>query len=92
MNHKGLTSTAKVISFKIEKPSKECAKALNITEDDDVYKLVRLRYIDQNPIVLVTSYLPANLFPDLMKIDFTSHHLYDVMRSYGKPAISIKEN
>lgn len=90
MNQKGLTSTTKVISFKTEKPSKECALALNIKESDLVYKLVRLRYIDQNPIVLVTSYLSVRLFPDLMEVDFTTSHLYDVLREHDKPAVNVK--
>ena len=59
MNKKGLTTSTKVISLKIEKVSKEVSNALGISLSENVCKLIRLRYIDSKPNVIVTTYIPS---------------------------------
>ena len=62
VKEKGLTPSTKVLTFKKEKAEEEVCQKLNLSETEKVYKLVRLRYIDDQPNVLVTTYVPCRLF------------------------------
>lgn len=76
--------------FKKEKASAEVAKALDLTENAPVYKLTRLRSADGNPIVLVTTYLPASNLSDFEKIDFTQQSLYQELEKRSLPIVHVK--
>ena len=90
MNKKGLTTSTKVISLKIEKVSKEVSNALGISLSENVCKLIRLRYIDSKPNVIVTTYIPYNIFPDIENVDFINYRLYDYFSDKGNPVTRIK--
>lgn len=90
MNKKGLTTSTKVISLKIEKVSKEVSNALGISLSENVCKLIRLRYIDSKPNVIVTTYIPYNRFPDIENVDFINYRLYDYFSDKGNPVTRIK--
>lgn len=90
MAKKGVRPETKVISFSEIKPNEEVRTALNLDEDDTVYCLVRLRFADDNPVVIVTTYLPAKYLPNLMDYDFGKVSLYAVLEEarYGVKSIS----
>lgn len=90
MNKKGLTTSTKVISLKIEKVSKEVSNTLGISLSENVCKLIRLRYIDSKPNVIVTTYIPYNRFPDIENVDFINYRLYDYFSDKGNPVTRIK--
>ncbi|MBN1468880.1 MAG: GntR family transcriptional regulator [Fusobacteriaceae bacterium] len=54
----------KVITFEVIKAEK-LGKKLNINEEELVYHVVRLRYANEEPLMLEKSYLPVKLFPEL---------------------------
>lgn len=86
---KGLEPRTKVISFKLEEANSEVAEKLNLKEGESVYKIVRLRYAGNDPVVFVITYLKANLLPDVLKHDFTKESLYNVLSQYDLPIITI---
>lgn len=90
MNRKGLTPVTHVLAFKITKANNEIASQLNLNENDDVYKLVRLRYVGNKPVVLATAYLPYALLPNLLDIDFTTKRLYAVLEKMQFPILKIR--
>ena len=90
MSRKGRVSKTKVITLKIEKANEEVAKQLQLKQEQEVYKLVRLRYVDEQPNVLVTTYIPSHLFPNMLSNDFTSHRLYDIFAQSGFTIQSIR--
>ena len=81
----GFHSKTTVLSFKKEKPNIEVSTQLHLNPSDMVYKLVRLRYIDQQPNVIVTTYVPWSLYPDLEKEDMTTKSLYDYFEECKNP-------
>lgn len=83
MLQKGLTPSTKVISFKEVIPNEEVKAALSLEEDEKVYRLVRLRFGDDDPVVIVTTYLPATILPDLMEYDFEEVSLYALLEKMG---------
>lgn len=81
MEENGLQAKTKVLFFDLVNPPLEVQEALDLTEEDQVYKLIRLRFANDSPIVLVTTYLPASPLPNLKNIDFNKNSLYDELDS-----------
>lgn len=76
MSTKGLKTKTKVLYFQKVVPNSEVQTEFNISTSDSVFKLIRLRYVDNHPIVKVTTYVPVSLVPDLEKINFSTASLY----------------
>lgn len=84
---KGCSSKTQVISFQKETATAEIKEILN---SETVYKLVRLRYIDDLPNVYVTTYISSHIFPDLEKYDFAHTSFYDICALYGHKVTTVK--
>lgn len=52
------------------------AAYLSLEINDPVIQIDRLRYVNHEPIVLVTTYLPYHLCPELLDVDLTDQSLY----------------
>ena len=83
IDENGMKATTKVIFFGQVESNQEVASALNIDENTEIYKLVRLRYADNEPVVLVTTYLPYNDFEELENINFNQVSLYQELDQLG---------
>ncbi|WP_297815072.1 GntR family transcriptional regulator [uncultured Lactobacillus sp.] len=81
MEQNGLQAKTKVLFFDLVTPPLEVRQAFDLDEEEKVYKLIRLRFADDDPLVLVTTYLPASPLPNLKKVDFTQRSLYDELDS-----------
>jgi GntR family transcriptional regulator len=80
MNMKGLTYSTKVLSVDTM-ASSSTLRAVFGTEYDQFYRVERLRYVEGKPVVLVTTYLPVALFPDLEKENLEVNSLYNIIQS-----------
>lgn len=89
MSRKGIKPKTKVITFKKIAASEEVAENLSLSVGDGVYKLIRLRYAEGKPTVLVTTYIPCHLFPKLAKVDFTQTLLYQTFSEFNYPIRSV---
>ncbi len=78
MRRRGLVPSAKVLSLKRTAADAEIAQALRMNAGDEVFALRRLRYVNNEPVALVTSFLPVALFPDLDQRDLGKSSLYAV--------------
>jgi len=76
MRRRGLKPSAKLLGLKRIVAEPDIAQALHIEPGAEVFALRRLRYLDQQPVALVTSYLPVALFPDLAEQDLEKSSLY----------------
>lgn len=52
---------------------------LRLAPDDTLVQLRRLRYADQDPILIQDTYLSYNKYKDLLTIDFSRNSLYDTL-------------
>ena len=71
-----------LIDRRIMKPNNKVVGYLNLKEGEDVVFIKRLRYINQEPLIIVDSYLPYNDYSKLLEIppaDF-SKDLYSLMK------------
>lgn len=71
-----------MISFDICEAAKEEATALSLHLGTKLYRLYRVRYIDDEPLFLEVSYLPVTRLQGLMEYDFGKLSLYNILKSY----------
>lgn len=86
----GRLPKTKVLVFKRERANAEVEKHLELTRDQDVFKLVRLRYADNLPNVFVEGYIPCTLYPGLDSFDFNESSLYAAMDTCGNPVMTAR--
>lgn len=87
----GYRIETRVLSLETISPPEKIAKALEISPGGVVVHLHRLRFIAQEPILIVSSYLPQHLVPGIEQNDFTHQSLYQVLRSnYGLKIDKVK--
>ena len=79
---------SRLISMETLKPDAEVAVKLGISKDKKIYKLSRLRLINQMVVAVEFSHLPFDRFPGLGKFDWNSESLYAALRNYYKIRLS----
>jgi GntR family transcriptional regulator len=84
MKEKGLTPSTKVLQLKLAKASEIVAENLQLDEGNDVIFLERLRSANDEPIVLVDTYLPNSLVQNILSKNLENESLYKIIeRDYG---------
>lgn len=82
MSAKGIYPKTNLLYFNKEKATAEVSKNLQLAENAPVFKLVRLRYANGQPIVLVTTYVPKQRIPELINYNFAQDSLYSILEKY----------
>lgn len=83
LEQQGLHSSAKVISVTEEPAGYILSKVMKINRSNKVWKLVRLRMAEEEPIALEITYVKRDLIPDFQEIDFEVYSLYDMFIKNG---------
>ena len=78
MRRRGLVPSARVLNMQIADPEIEVAQALKLAPGEKIYKLQRLRFVNAEPVAVVTSHLPARLFAGIDKHDLEKQSLYHI--------------
>lgn len=79
MVERGLKPITKVLHQRTVPCSEKIAQFLNIAPGTQVIDIRRLRFINDQPIQLVTSYIPFDLCPPLATLDLTNRSLYEFL-------------
>jgi GntR family transcriptional regulator len=80
----GRKPTSRVIALEIVPANPQVAEHLRLETKTPVISLVRLRLIDDEPLMLEKSFLPYQSYPDLLDEDFSQQSLYTVLAErYG---------
>ncbi len=66
MIERGLVPKSKVLTFEHVPVNDLIAKSLKLENNSTVLKIVRIRYADDSPMAIETSYMPADLMKDLL--------------------------
>ncbi len=88
MKVRGITPTSKVLATHIIDNSRTLQEKLNLTPEQSVFRISRLRFGDDLPIALEDTYVPYQLIPDIKSIDFNVFSLYE---AYVHCGIQLKE-
>lgn len=83
--HDSKKLVSKVISFNIRKPTDKEKEAFNLSENEDVYDIIRLRILNSEPIKLEYTVMPVNRIPGL-NLDILHKSIY----SYIENKLGIK--
>ena len=78
MKRRGLIPSARLLSLEIQEPAIDVAQALKLTLGERVYCARRLRFVNGEPVAVVTSYLPARIFAGIDKQDLEKQSLYHI--------------
>lgn len=76
MLERGLKPVTQVLKQEVIPASEKVARLLELDPGSQVIHLQRLRFINDEPIQIVTSYLPYALCPLVATVDFTNMSLY----------------
>lgn len=78
MKRIGKTPSSKVLSFDIIGCNEKLSRKMNLNLGDRVYSVTRLRLADGEPMMLETSFLPYDRFPNLTKEQLEKNAMYDI--------------
>jgi GntR family transcriptional regulator len=67
----------------VVRANEKVARFLNIPPETEVVDIERLRFINDEPIQLVTTYIPYHIFPPLATVDLTNRSLYEFLEKEG---------
>jgi GntR family transcriptional regulator len=79
MVERGLKPGSKVLHQNVNPSTEKVARFLNIKPGEKVIDIQRLRYINDEPIQLVTTYIPFEICPGLAIVDLTNRSLYEYL-------------
>jgi GntR family transcriptional regulator len=81
MVERGLKPSTKVLHRNVTPATEKVARFLDIAPGEQVIDLLRLRSVNEEPIQLVTSYIPLEICPALATVDLTNRSLYEFMEN-----------
>jgi GntR family transcriptional regulator len=84
MSSRGSTPSSRVLEAKLQSVSADLAKVIRVPVGTEIAILTRVRFADGVPLAIETVHLPHALCPNLLRHDFSTESLYDVLeREYG---------
>jgi len=84
MSAQGLTPLNKILVQERVEADATIANFLSLPQGTPLIKIERLRFIENEPMVLVTTYIPYQLCPQLLHDDLTQQSLYMLLeKQYG---------
>lgn len=81
MVERGLKPGTKVLHQNVTPATEKVARFLDIKPGEKVIDIERLRFINDEPIQLVTTYLPFEICPALASVDLTDRSLYEFLEN-----------
>ena len=79
MRRLGKQSETRIIDFVKMLPTDTIADALSLAPNESVYRIMRLRLADGDPMLLETNYLPCSRFPNMTREALENQSLYRVL-------------
>ena len=93
MEDKGFTVSSDILESREIYAPEFIQSSLELAEEEKVFKIKRLRFANNEPIVIHESYIPTNLCPNLLENNFSNDSLYSVFTSkYKKTIINATEH
>ena len=92
MSMLGLTSSSELLTFETIKATGDLTQRMKIKEGEDVFKFVRLRRANGEPLMLETDFVPFRLCPQLSREVLQDKPLYSTLENVSgvKPARAVE--
>ncbi len=81
LERRGVVATSQVLGAEVVPADDEISSALHILRGAEVVRLHRLRLANGQPIAVQIAHLPHHLCRDLLRFDFVTRSLFEVLRS-----------
>lgn len=82
IKQKGMRSSRILLSMQKMNPIGDVAVAF--PDEENVYEIIRLSFINDNPYAVQKTYIPCSDFSDAQRYDFENESLYDYMQDKDK--------
>jgi len=80
----GMTPSSTLIEFEIMDPTPDIVKVLELgNSDTKVYRFTRIRNVDNEPLILETSFYPQYIYPKLTRELLQTHSFYSLLYEVG---------
>jgi len=84
MSSLGLTPSSKLVEYEIMEPTPDIMKMLELSSPETlVYKFSRIRYMDEEALILETSFYPQYLYPNLTRPMLERNSFYSLLLEQG---------
>ena len=81
---RGLNPSGKLLEFAHLLADEKLAHSLHVNIGEKLYRLVRVRYANNEPLVLERCYFPCSRFPQIDRYDLENQSMYHIWREqYG---------
>lgn len=80
----GMTPSSKLIEFEVVEPTPDIVKVLELSSPDTkIYRFIRIREVDGEPLILETSFYPQFIYPKLTRELLQTHSFYSLLYEVG---------
>lgn len=80
----GMTPSSKIIDYEVIDATPDIVKVLELSSADaKVYRFTRIRYVDDEPLILETSFYPQYIYPKLTRELLKTHSFYSLLFEVG---------
>jgi len=80
MDLMGFSSQSDTLAFEVVQPTPDLTRRLQLERGENVYKMVRLRKANGEPLMLETVFVPMHICPSLTRQDLENHSLYKTIQ------------
>lgn len=91
MRQMGLEPKSASCEIELVEPTKDQATALQLLPGANVVRIRRLRLANDEPICIMTNYIPEALAPGLVDTGLVADSLYATMETYGVKAVRAED-
>lgn len=87
----GMEPSTRVLYRESRKAGRKYAELLEVDEQTEIFRMLRLRSGNGEPIALLDTYVVSSLVPGIETLDFEMHSLYGVLKQNGIEVCKIDE-
>lgn len=92
IKNRNLKSSSKLLFFDLIDCPDSIKKKLEITKNDKLFRIKRIRYADNIPLAIQDSYIISNDCPNLNDFDLEKNSLYEILENKFKLELAYAKN
>jgi len=93
VNAMGMTPSSTLIEFEVVEPAPEIVRVLELSNPKTpIYRFVRIRNVNGEPLILETSYYPQYIYPKLTRELLRTHSFYSLLYEVGIVPYSARDS
>ncbi len=73
------TASGKILEINVKRPNSVVKKIMKLNDDEDVVRIIRLRYGDDKPLIIERSYFAHSIFEPLLQYDLEQESIYELL-------------